>query len=91
MMISTLYTESFTLSNSLSKFVAEVICEPWFTGKSEMCQLWKNVNCKSRRLILIIKKKEELIDLVTDASLQAAFVKEENMFKNQYLFSNISK
>ena len=27
------------------KFIgAGVICEPWFTGSPEICELWKNVN-----------------------------------------------
>ena len=27
---------------------AWVICEPWFTGTREICELWKNRNHKSK-------------------------------------------
>jgi hypothetical protein len=30
------------------RFDAGAICEPWFTGSREICELWKNVNHKSK-------------------------------------------
>ena len=32
------------MKNLKTKLGAGVICEPWFTGSPEICELWKNVN-----------------------------------------------
>ena len=36
------------VNKSQFKILAWVICEPWFTGSRDLCELWKYVNHKSK-------------------------------------------
>ena len=63
------------------KFGAEVIFEPWFTGSREICELWKNVNHKS-------KFTEKMCELGSQKFGSRTLFNNINNINNIFFYSN---